>query len=182
MLIMLNQKEKVAFHKDVGTDGQALDPQGRETYLKRFLPIPRDAASRQQPARTPSKPSKNKLPRKKPIRTAVKTEVYYIVYVIIHTFFGIYLRLRTAYSAIIDRVLAILYYHHRTPELIQKDIRGLDRVPQHLSVILTLTTEGDKNSGLEKLLNEVGEISAWCASAGIPALSIYERTGKKVPT
>lgn len=75
-----------------------------------------------------------------------------------------------------DRILAILYYHHRTPELIQKDVKGLDRLPKHLSVILKLEDGG--RGGLEALVDEVAEISAWCACVGIPMLSVYEQTGK----
>lgn len=60
--------------------------------------------------------------------------------------------------------------------LIQKDVKGLNRLPEHLSVILKL--EGGKGgAALETLLDEVAEVCAWCACAGIPMLSIYERTG-----
>jgi len=74
-------------------------------------------------------------------------------------------------------VFAILYYHHRTPELIQKDVKGLSRLPEHLSVILKLEDEAKGGAGLEGLVDEVAEIAAWCACAGISTLSIYERTG-----
>jgi len=84
---------------------------------------------------------------------------------------------RQVYHAILDRILAILYYHHRTPELIQKDVRGLSRLPEHLSVILKLEEGVKGGAGLEQLVDEVAEIAAWCACAGIPMLSIYERTG-----
>lgn len=72
----------------------------------------------------------------------------------------------------------MLYYHHRTPELIQKDVKSLKRLPEHLSVILKLEEGGRGDAGLETLMDEVAEISAWCACAGIPMLSIYEKTGK----
>jgi dehydrodolichyl diphosphate syntase complex subunit NUS1 len=76
-----------------------------------------------------------------------------------------------------DRILSILYYHHRTPELIQKDVRALSRLPRHLSVILKLEDAGRGGAGLEVLVNEIAEIAAWCACIGIPMLSVYERTG-----
>ena len=94
-----------------------------------------------------------------------------------HTIFSVYIRLRQAYHAVKDRILAILYYHHRTPELIQKDVKGLSRLPKHLSVILKLEDGGRGGAGLEALVDEVAEISAWCACVGIPMLSIYEKTG-----
>lgn len=70
-------------------------------------------------------------------------------------------------------MLGVLYYHHRTPELIQKDVKALDRLPEHLSIILQFR----EDEGLEGLVNDVAEISAWCASAQIPMLSIYEKSG-----
>ena len=75
------------------------------------------------------------------------------------------------------RIFAILYYHHRTPELIRKDVKNLKRLPQHLSVILQLESEDGSIGGLEVLLDSIAEIAAWCASVGIPMLSVYERTG-----
>lgn len=49
-------------------------------------------------------------------------------------------------------------------------------MPEHMSVLLELRAE-DQSAGLEGLLDEVAEISAWCACVGIPLLSVYERTG-----
>ena len=70
----------------------------------------------------------------------------------------------------------MLYYHHRTPQLIQKDVAQLSRLPNHLSVILELD-ERDRVGGLDTLIDDVAEIACWCASAGVPLLSVYERTG-----
>jgi dehydrodolichyl diphosphate syntase complex subunit NUS1 len=98
------------------------------------------------------------------------------VFAIIHTIFSIYIRFRQAYHTVKDRAFALLYYHHRTPGLIQKDVKGLKRLPEHLSVILKLE-EGKGGAALEALLDDVAEVSAWCACVGIPMLSIYERTG-----
>jgi len=52
----------------------------------------------------------------------------------------------------------------------------LNRVPQHVSIILTLENDG-KRDALEKLVNEVADVAAWCAAAHIPRLSVYEKTG-----
>lgn len=80
------------------------------------------------------------------------------------------------YRAILGRMLGVLFYHHRTPELIQKDVRALVRVPEHLSIILPYR----EDEGLDGLVNDVAEISAWCASAKVPMLSIYEKSGMLV--
>lgn len=70
-----------------------------------------------------------------------------------------------------------MYYHHRTPEIIERDVKDLMRLPKHLSVILKLEDDGRGGAELERLVNEVADLAAWCASAGIPMLSIYEKTG-----
>ena len=46
-----------------------------------------------------------------------------------------------------------------------------------MSVILKLEDGGRGGAGLEALVDEVAELSAWCACVGIPMLSIYEKTG-----
>ena len=53
------------------------------------------------------------------------------------------------------------------------------RLPKHVSVILTLEeAEGIRQrDSRDKLIGEVADIAAWCASAGIPMLSVYEKTG-----
>ena len=51
-------------------------------------------------------------------------------------------------------------------------MKNLDKLPKHLSVIVEYQ-EDDKsqgNAGLEGLVNDVCEIAAWTASAGIPFL------------
>ena len=56
-------------------------------------------------------------------------------------------------------------------------MKGLSRLPKHLSVILKLEDGAKGGAGLETLVDEVAEISAWCACVGIPVLSVYEQSG-----
>lgn len=114
------------------------------------------------------------------VRSLLRTQFHAFIYAIIHTVFSIYIRFRVFYHAVRDRIFAILYYHHRTPELIQKDVKSLKRLPQHLSVVLKLENGGRGGAGLEVLVDEVAEISAWCACVGISTLSVYEETGTEV--
>lgn len=107
----------------------------------------------------------------------LRTQLHILVFTIIHTLFSLYIRIRQTYHVLIDRIFAILYYHHRAPELIKQDVRGLSRLPQHLSVILELKGEERGAAGIKGLMDEVAEISAWCACVGIPILSVYEKTG-----
>ena len=108
----------------------------------------------------------------------MRNQIHLLIYLLIHAIFSLYKRIRQAYHSVADRIYSVLYYHHRTPELIERDVRGLRRLPKHLSVILELENGGPGGAELERLVNEAADISAWCASAGIPQLSIYEKTGK----
>lgn len=168
---MVAGRDLQTYRRDVHKQSRPLTAKAREELIKPYLPPPPSLS-----------PPRNATQRKlQPVRTFLKTQVHLLVYTIIHTIFSLYIRLRQTYHAIIDRILAILYYHHRTPELIQKDVRGLSKLPQHLSVILELKEEERGGAGLEALVDDVAEISAWCACVGIPMLSIYERTGTPDP-
>ena len=164
---MVLSRETEVFRRDVQSKGQLLTPEEREKLLKPYLP-----------SLSSFKASSNSN-RAQPIRTFLRTQIHVLVFIVIHTIFSIYVRLRQAYHAIINQMFAILYYHHRTPELIRKDVRGLRRLPEHLSVVLELQVEEKGGAGLEILLDELAELSAWCASIGLPILSVYERTGTK---
>lgn len=111
------------------------------------------------------------------VRRFLRRQYHFLVYILIHTFFSIYIRFRQAYHALGNRVNSIVYHHHRTPAYIRNDTKGLKRLPKHLSVILTLEDQRRSGAGLERLIDEVADIAAWCASAGIPQLSVYEKTG-----
>lgn len=117
-----------------------------------------------------------------PVRTFLKTQLHVLVFTVIHTLFSVYIRLRQTYHILVDRVFAILYYHHRAPELIRQDVKNLNRLPEHLSVVLELRGGVGGTAGLETLLDEVAEIAAWCTCTGIPMLSIYEKTGMGIWT
>ncbi|KAI4175239.1 MAG: hypothetical protein LQ343_001775 [Gyalolechia ehrenbergii] len=161
---MVASRESQIYRKNVGK----LSISEREELLTPYLPpkLPQT-----------TKPSKSQL-----IRTFLRTQLHVLVFAIMHAVFSLYIRFRQAYHVVLDRVFAVLYYHHRAPELIRQDIRGLNRIPQHLSVILELRDEDQGLAGLEKLLDDVAEISAWCAGVGIPMLSVYEKTGLSTPT
>jgi dehydrodolichyl diphosphate syntase complex subunit NUS1 len=149
------------YRKDARLAGTILSKEEREALVKPYLPAA-------------AKASKRKI---KPVRSFIKSQIHLLVFNVIHVLFSVYARFRQFFNVVLYRISSILYYHHRTPELIQKDVKGLSRLPKHLSVILELAPDGSRSDGLDTLLDEVAEISAWCASVGIPLLSVYERTG-----
>lgn len=166
---MVSQRDQELFRDDIRSRQGKLTVSDRESLLKPYLPDPADLPKRQAPSQRPKS-----ISRKKPVRAFLKSQIHQLTYTIIHIFFGIAARLMQTYYALVDRICAIVYYHHRTPELIRKDVRGLKRLPEHLSTILSLRKEDD---ALAVLMDEVAELAAWSACSGIPTLSVYERSG-----
>lgn len=164
---MVSQRDQDLFRDDIRAPGAKLSKADRESLLKPYLPDPADLP-RQQTQR------RRQTFRKTPIRTFIKSQIHQLTYTLIHIFFGIALRLLQTYHAVVDRIFAIVYHHHRTPELIRKDVKGLKRLPEHLSIILSLRKEDDAPG---VLMDEVAELAAWSAGAGIPVISVYEKSG-----
>lgn len=172
---MVSATDTDVYRSDVQAKGQQLSVAEREKLLERYLPTPVEQSPARDTAQKRNGTKTTRKTRRTPVRSFLKSQLHILLYYLIHLVFGVYLRLRQIYHATIDRVLAILYYHHRTPELIRKDVKNLDRLPEHLSVIVTF--RGEEDGGLEALMDEVAELCAWCASAGIPLLSVYEKSG-----
>ncbi|KAL4911921.1 Decaprenyl diphosphate synthase-like protein [Aspergillus aurantiobrunneus] len=164
---MVSKRDRELLRNNIRSRGVKLSAIDRENIMKPYLPDPTELPRRPHQRR-------KKLPRKTPIRTFLKSQIHLITYAFLHIFFGIAVRLVHSYHAVVDRILAIIYYHHRTPELIRKDVKALDRLPEHLSVVLSLRKEDD---ALPILMDEVAELVSWSASAGIPVLSVYEKSG-----
>ncbi|KAH6845218.1 Decaprenyl diphosphate synthase-like protein [Chaetomium sp. MPI-CAGE-AT-0009] len=169
--------ELEAYRRDERLGHKLLTPEERLRLIRPYLPSP-PSRSRSR-SRTESGASKTRDEQKARlgVRRFLRRQYHALVFTLIHIFFSLYIRIRQAYHAIANRIHLVYYHHHRTPELIRRDVKGLRRLPKHLSVILTLEDQRRSGAGLEKLINEVTNVAAWCASAGIPQLSIYEKTG-----
>jgi len=169
-----NEVHTEIYRKDVATKGQLLSAAEREKLLQPYLPAP--PSTSKVDSQSPTKPIRQKTKgHKRRVRPFLKSKLHFLVFFLIQLVFGIYIRLRQIYNATVYRLLAIRHHHHRTPEYIQRDVQNLDRIPEHLSVILKFKT--DEDGGLEALMDEVAELCAWSAAAGIPRLSIYEKSG-----
>ena len=171
---MVRHEETTMFHRDVHPDGRPVSTGEREQLLKTRLP---PAPLSKQP--TPSTTPKPLAQKRRTLWSRFILRVHFVLFAIIQAVFSIYLRSRYLYHIVIDRIYALMYYPHRTPEYIRRDVRALPNLPRHISVILNLYDRDrfDTGSSLETLVNDVCEICAWTASAGIPVLTIYERTG-----
>ncbi|KAI1500095.1 Decaprenyl diphosphate synthase-like protein [Biscogniauxia marginata] len=166
----VRSRDTKKYREDERSGHRVLGVQQREELVKNYLPA---APERSRSSSRNRKQSSSHFG----IRKLLKSQLYIFLYAFIHAIFSVYLRIRVAYHVVTDRILSILKYHHNTPDYIRRDVSALDRLPRHLSVILTLEEGGRGGDGLEKLVNEVSEVAAWCASAGIPRLSVYEKTG-----
>jgi dehydrodolichyl diphosphate syntase complex subunit NUS1 len=169
---MVSQRDREILRDDLRARGTKLSAAERESLLKGYLPDPAELGTK--PAPQPTASERRKAQRKTPIRTFLKSQTHYLAYAFTHIIFGIVVRLLQAYHAVVDRIFAIVYHHHRTPELIRKDVKNLKRLPQHLSTILTLRKEDD---ALAVLMDEVAELAAWSSCSGISQLSVYEKSG-----
>ncbi|KAI0176660.1 Decaprenyl diphosphate synthase-like protein [Pestalotiopsis sp. NC0098] len=172
-----NSSDTAKYRDDVRSDGKSLKAKEREQLLKKYLPSPPESHS-------DSKGGKDSSSRQKPaetshfgVRRLLREQLYSFVYALIHIIFSFYIRLRIAYHAVSLHIVSVLGYHHRTPEYIARDVRTLKKKPRHVSVILSLEEGGKRGDAKVKLLNDVADITAWCASAGIPILTVYEKTG-----
>ncbi|OAL55893.1 Undecaprenyl diphosphate synthase [Pyrenochaeta sp. DS3sAY3a] len=155
--------------------GKKLNAKEREDLMKPFLPsepTSSDEAQAQAARRRRDKANKKK-------HGPIKNFIYFAVYHFIALLFSIFFRFRRAFRLVRGKVVSLLKYHHRTPEFIAHDVKNLEKLPKHLSVIVEYQEDDGSqgNAGLEGLVNDVCEIAAWAASAGIPLLSVYERTG-----
>lgn len=160
------------YRQDVETKGHTMSTDERRQLLERYLPDPSQLKPPKRPANTSPRKRSGRRSR---VRPFLRQKLHLFVYLTIQFVFGVYIRIRQIASALRQKFIAVRHYHHRTPAYIQKDLRNLSRLPEHLSVIIKLDTSAD--DGLETLLDEVAELSAWSASAGIPLLSVYEKSG-----
>lgn len=160
--------------------GKQLSAKEREELLKPFLPSEPPTSADSDIRQKAPRNRQRAVPQPKPKpHGPVKTFVHFAVFHLIALLFSVFFRFRRAYRLVRGRIVSLLKYHHRTPEFIAHDVKHLDKMPKHLSVIVEYQ-QGDGSqgtAGLEGLVNDVCEIAAWTASAGIPFLSVYERTG-----
>lgn len=173
----LSSKQESAFRR------KELSAQQREELLKPFLPTDisdSDTQVQKKKALRERRQRASQQHHRKPLVGPFKALVHLTVYHVVALLFSIFFRFRRAYRLVRGKVISLLKYHHRTPEFIAHDVKDLEKLPKHLSVIVEYQEDDGSqgNAGLEGLVNDVCEIAAWAASAGIPFLSIYERTGK----
>ncbi|KAK9368246.1 Decaprenyl diphosphate synthase-like protein [Lipomyces kononenkoae] len=103
--------------------------------------------------------------------------IYHTVLIFLHILLSIYLLFARQYYVAKNNFLAFLYHHHRTPQLIAQDIKGLAKTPQHVGIILNYK-ETEEGGGIEGLMEQVADVASWSIGACVKQLTVYERSGK----
>ncbi|KKA31150.1 hypothetical protein TD95_004864 [Thielaviopsis punctulata] len=162
-------RERRSYRLDEKENHGLLNEQQRLALVMRHLPDP-NADDGNPWARARSSPPRIGL------RRFLRQQLHLLVFTLMHSVFSLCMRFRQAWHLVSYRVSSILFYHHRTPALIERDVKPLTKKPKHLSAILKMENAG-RATDLERLINEASDLAVWTACAGIPLLSVYERTG-----
>ncbi|ODV63933.1 ditrans,polycis-polyprenyl diphosphate synthase [Ascoidea rubescens DSM 1968] len=92
-------------------------------------------------------------------------------------FFSFYRGVQYVGNRLKLRFLSIAYNPSKSPQIIRDDVLKLPKIPKRVSSVLSLKPDQDEGGGVEGLINDSSEITAWCVAAGIQYLSIYEYNG-----
>lgn len=136
------------------------------------LPAPNDAPSRSSTATGAQRRSHLG------VRRFALNQIHMLIFTIMHGIFSLYIKLRQFWNVVCYQTSSVLYYHHGTPQYIQRDVMGLEKKPKHLSAVLKMDDHPKAKADLERLIDQTAELATWCACADIPTLSVYEKTGK----
>ncbi len=160
-------------------NGKQLSPLEREEIMKPFLPSDPVSHSRTSSQSNAKRPRLRTSIANKARHGPVKSFLHFVAYQTISLIFSVYFRFRRAWHLVSYKVRGVMAHHHHTPEWIVNDVKNLRQLPEHVSVLLDYheNDEDQGTAGLEGLLNDVCKIAAWSAAAGIPLLSVYERSG-----
>lgn len=97
--------------------------------------------------------------------------------------FSVYRFMGYVYNRVQIRWLTITYHQNRTPELIQQDVSSFKKIPRGIGAVLSLKGSSEEGGGVDGLLEQASDLSAWCIGSSIEFLILYERSGvlKSIP-
>lgn len=101
----------------------------------------------------------------------------YSILLVVFFAMSILRNLQFVYNKLCLRIYSITYYPNNSPRVIRDDVNKLSKIPRRVSCIVNLRSDDDENGGVEGVIFDVSELAAWCLSAGIPSLTIYEYSG-----
>ncbi|KAK6463081.1 Decaprenyl diphosphate synthase-like protein [Scheffersomyces coipomensis] len=106
--------------------------------------------------------------------------IYHFLLLFIYILITIYKKFQTIYRKFFIKFYTLIYHHNNSPQLIRDDVNKLNKLPKTLSCILDLKDKDDEMGGIDGLINQISELTAWTLSCGIPVLQIYEFNGKLI--
>lgn len=174
----LNLRDRRLYREDEKANHRLLNDDQRQRLLDEYMPPPPPTSTVGKNKVTKAWDTKSQNARNSHlgVRRFLKSQLHLLIFTLLHSFFSLYVKTRQTWNKVCYRVSSIISYHHRTPELIENDVRSLRQKPEHLSAVLNMH-EDARATELERLVNEAADIAVWTACAGIPMLSIYERSG-----
>lgn len=179
-----NLSRQPALTYDQNVDGRPLQPEERERIMNSLLPntFSPDAAHSASSQVVSSGKGLNAMMISiiRVLRNLFLLLIFKLAFYALQLSFSLHSRFMLLCYGLRARLWSILYYHHRSSEIIRRDVAALPRLPRHLSVIVDLPQDCKKGGDHDwsQLLSDIAELCAWCASVKIPQLSIYERDGK----
>lgn len=139
--------------------------------------------SRPMNAITPTKQSLSPSPSSSFLQKYIFHFFFLAILETIYFFFGAYSFVKYLYHRVQLRWFTITHHQNRTPELIQQDVSNFKKIPSGIGAVLHLKDLNEEGGGIDGLLEQVSDLSAWCIGADIDSLILYERTGvlKSIP-
>lgn len=116
-------------------------------------------------------------------RNRANSYVFFVLLEALYFLFGIYRFFGYLYHRVQLRWLTVTYHQNRTPELIQQDVSNFKKIPSGIGAILHLKGRNEEGGGIDGLLEQASDLSAWCIGSSIDSLILYERFGafKAIP-
>lgn len=167
----MNFRDTQSYRADEKTHHEMLTDMEKRRIIQASLPKPIE-----QTPTISTLSSKQDRRSRLGIRKFLLGQLHVLIFAVMHGIFSLYIRIRQMINIVSYQISSVLYYHHATPQYIQRDITKLNKRPKHLSAILR--SENRKNTAdVDRLIDETAELATWCACANIPMLSVYEKTG-----
>lgn len=91
--------------------------------------------------------------------------------------YSVFRALQYAYNRLRLRILGLAYSPAQLPQLVRQDVVALSKLPNHIAAMLTLKAEDEDGGGLDGLLRDAAEVCTWTICAGVPELTLFERSG-----
>lgn len=109
--------------------------------------------------------------------TAFLYDLRHLVLLTIFFLMSVWRNFQYVYHKVCLRIFSLTYYPNKSPHVIRADVKRLEKLPKRFSCIVNLRPEDDENGGCEGLMGDIAELAAWCLSAGVPSLTVYEYNG-----